>query len=97
VTPAPPAGPTSRASRAVRRSPEPERHGYAISGCGEHWVEARGDQAIGRITVAQYGQRLEVMPLADLLNWVRSGGTTRLPVSSGGTTPLAPADRANVR
>jgi hypothetical protein len=72
---------------AVRRSPEPEGHGYAISGCGEHWVEARGDQAIGRITVPQYGQRLEVVPLADLLTWVRSGGTT----------PPTPADRENVR
>jgi hypothetical protein len=82
---------------AVRRSPEPEGHGYAISGCGEHWVEARGDQAIGRITVAEYGQRLEVVPLADLLIWVRSGGTTPLPASSDGATLLTPGDRGNVR
>jgi hypothetical protein len=64
---------------------------------GGHWVEARGDQAIGRITVPGYRQRLEVVPLADLLNWVRSGGTTPLPAISPGATPLTPADRENVR
>ena len=50
----------------------------AISFCGEHWLEARGDRAVGRITVEPYGQVLQVTPFADVLAWVRSGGATPL-------------------
>lgn len=51
---------------------------YALSECGEFWLEVRGDRAVGRITMPAYGLRLESAPLADVLAWVRSGGTTRL-------------------
>jgi hypothetical protein len=63
---------------AVRRSRTPSESGYAISFCGEHWLEVRGDQAVGRITRPQYGEVLESVALADALAWVRSGGTTLL-------------------
>jgi len=69
---------------AVQRSRGPEAAGdYAISVCGEYWLEARGDQAVGRIAVAEHGQVRESAPLADMLAWVRSGGAT----------PLAPVTR----
>ena len=60
---------------------EPGTHDYAISICGDYWLEVRGAQAVGRITVAKPGTIKESTPLADLLAWVRSGGAT----------PLAPA------
>ena len=51
---------------------------YAISVCGEHWLEARGARAVGRITLAEYGFVMESVSLADMLAWVRSGGATPL-------------------
>ena len=51
---------------------------YAISVCGEYWLEARDQQAVGRITVAEHGPVRESAPLADVLAWVRSGGATPL-------------------
>jgi hypothetical protein len=59
---------------AVNRSRATGEGGYAISFCGEHWLQVRGDQAVGRITVPRYGEAMEVAPLADILGWVRSGG-----------------------
>jgi hypothetical protein len=64
---------------AVKRSRGPEAAGdYVISVCGEYWVEARGEEAVGRITMAQYAESTESAPLADVLAWVRSGGATPL-------------------
>lgn len=56
---------------------------YALSECGEFWLEVRGDRAVGRIAMPVYGLTRESAPLADVLAWVRSGGATRL-------TPQAP-------
>ena len=60
---------------ALQRTPE---HDYGLSVCGEFWLEVRGDQAVGRITTAQFSQALQSAPLADVLAWVRSGGTVPL-------------------
>jgi len=69
---------------AVQRARGPEAvDDYAISVCGEYWLEARGDRAVGRIAVAEHDPSLESAPLADVLAWVRSGGAT--PLAS--TTP----------
>jgi len=57
---------------------EPGTRDYIISVCGEYWLEARGDQAVGRITVAEHGGIKESAPLADMLAWIRSGGATPL-------------------
>jgi len=51
---------------------------YALSYCGEFWLEVRADRAVGRITAPEYGQTLQSVPLADVLTWVRSGGRARL-------------------
>ena len=63
---------------ALKRLGEPTARDYAISVCGEYWLEARGDQAVGRITVAEHGGIKESAPLADMLAWIRSGGATLL-------------------
>jgi hypothetical protein len=63
---------------AVHRSRTPGEGGYAIRFCGEHWLQVRADQAVGRITLPQYGEVMEAAPLADVLAWVRSGGTAPL-------------------
>jgi hypothetical protein len=63
---------------AVHRSRAPGEGGYAISFCGEHWLEVRGDQAVGRITLPRYGEAMEAAPLPDVRAWVRSGGATPL-------------------
>ena len=63
---------------AVHRSRNAGEGDYAISGCGEYWLEARGDQAVGRISLPQYGEIIESAPLADVLAWIRSGGATPL-------------------
>jgi len=60
---------------ALQRTPE---HDYGLSVCGEFWLEVRGDQAVGRITTAQFSQALQSAPLAEVLAWVRSGGTAPL-------------------
>jgi hypothetical protein len=57
----------------------PGRTEYAISICGDFWLEVRGDRAIGRIAVAEHGARMESAPLPDVLAWIRSGGATPLP------------------
>lgn len=59
----------------------PGRVEYAISSCGDFWLEARGDAAVGRITVAEHGRTRESVPLADVLAWIRSGGATALPAA----------------
>jgi len=51
---------------------------YALSYCGEFWLEVRADQAVGRITASEYGHTLQSAPLADVLGWVRTGGRTPL-------------------
>lgn len=75
--------PETRWIFAVKRFGELRPRDYAVSVCGEHWLEVRGDRAVGRITVAEYGFLTEAAPLADVLAWVRSGGVT----------PLAPITR----
>lgn len=57
---------------------EPGTRDYIISVCGEYWLEVRGDQAVGRITVAEHGGIKESAPLVDMLAWIRSGGATPL-------------------
>jgi hypothetical protein len=57
---------------------EPGTRDYIISVCGEYWLEVRGDQAVGRIKVAEHGGIKESAPLADVLAWIRSGGATPL-------------------
>jgi len=57
---------------------EPGTRDYIISVCGEYWLEVRGDQAVGRITVAEHGGIKESAPLVDVLAWIRSGGATPL-------------------
>jgi hypothetical protein len=51
---------------------------YALSYCGEFWLEVRADRAVGRVTAPEYGPTLQSAPLGDVLAWVRSGGRTRL-------------------
>ena len=63
---------------ALKRLGEPTARDYAISVCGEYWLEVRGDQAVGRITVAEHGGIKESAPLVDMLAWIRSGGATSL-------------------
>jgi hypothetical protein len=57
---------------------------YALSVCGEFWLEVRGDRAVGRITAPEFSLTLQSAPLGDVLAWVRSGGATRL-------TPQSPS------
>jgi len=63
---------------ALKRLGEPTARDYAISVCGEYWLEIRGDQAVGRMTVAEHGGTKESAPLVDMLAWIRSGGATPL-------------------
>jgi hypothetical protein len=63
---------------AVHRSRATGEDGYAISFCGEHWLQVSGDHAVGRITLPRYGEAMEAAPLADILAWVRSGGAAPL-------------------
>jgi hypothetical protein len=63
---------------ALKRLGEPHARDYAISYCGEFWLEVRGTEAVGRITVGRYSQAHESAPLADVLAWIRSGGATPL-------------------
>lgn len=57
---------------------EPGTRDYIISVCGEYWLEVRGDQAVGRVVVAEHGGIKESAPLVDMLAWIRSGGATPL-------------------
>jgi len=65
----------------------PGRREYAISVCGEFWLEVRGDRAVGRITVKDYSNFLEWVPLNDMLAWLRATGKS--PTLS--PTPLSPS------
>lgn len=64
---------------AVKRSGQATEPGYTLSFCGEHWLQARGDQAVGRITLTQYGPDMQAAPLTEVLAWVRSGGAGPVP------------------
>jgi hypothetical protein len=71
---------------ALKRLGEPTARDYAISVCGEYWLEVNGDRAVGRITVAEHGGMKESAPLTDMLAWIRSGGATPLvPVPIAGS------------
>jgi hypothetical protein len=70
--------PGTRWILALRRFGEPRPRDYGISYCGEFWLEVRGAEAVGRITVADHGQIQESAPLAAVLAWVQSGGTSPL-------------------
>ncbi|MGH7419244.1 MAG: hypothetical protein ACREKB_15825 [Candidatus Rokuibacteriota bacterium] len=63
---------------ALKRLGEPTARDYAISVCGEYWLEVRGGQAVGRIAVVEHGRMTESAPLPDMLAWIRSGGATPL-------------------
>src|SRR5712691_9777588 len=52
----------------------PGKREYAISVCGDFWLEVRGDRALGRITVETHSSFVESVSLSDLLSWVRSNG-----------------------
>jgi len=68
---------------ALKRLREPAAQDYAISICGDFWLEVRGDVAVGRIIEPQHGRNLETVPLADMLAWIHSG-------SAGRITPTRP-------
>jgi hypothetical protein len=55
-----------------------EARGYGLSACGAYWLEVRGDQAVGSITAADYGRSTQSAPVADVIAWLRSGGSTPL-------------------
>jgi hypothetical protein len=61
---------------ALQRLPEPGARDYMNSVCGDFWLEVRGDEVEGRVTVAEHGRIKESVPLADVRAWIRSGGTT---------------------
>jgi hypothetical protein len=61
---------------ALKRLREPAAQDYVISICGDFWLEVRGDEVVGRVTVAEHGRIKESVPLADMLAWIRSGGAT---------------------
>jgi hypothetical protein len=61
---------------ALQRLREPGARDYTISICGDFWLEVRGDEVVGRVTVAEHGRIKESVPLADMLAWIRSGGAT---------------------
>jgi hypothetical protein len=63
---------------ALQRLREPGARDYTISICGDFWLEVRGDEVVGRVTVAEHGRIKESVPLADMLAWIRSGGATPL-------------------
>jgi len=67
----------------------PGRREYAISVCGDFWLEVRGERTVGRITVNDYSNFLEWVPLEDMLAWLRSNGKS--PTLS--PTPLSPSSR----
>ena len=52
----------------------PGNRQYAISVCGDFWLEVRGERTVGRITVNDYSNFLEWVPLKDMLAWLRSNG-----------------------
>jgi len=67
----------------------PGRREYAISVCGDFWLEVRGDRAVGRITVKDYSNFQEWVPLKDMLAWLRATGKS--PTLS--PTPLSTSSR----
>jgi hypothetical protein len=60
---------------------------YAISICGDFWLKVQDDRAVGRVTVKDYSNFQEWVPLKDMLAWLRSNG--RSPILS--PTPLSPS------
>jgi len=55
-------------------SSRPGNREYAISVCGDFWLEVRGERAVGRITVDHDSNVLEWVPLSEMLAWLRSNG-----------------------
>ena len=52
----------------------PAESEYAISICGDFWIEVRAERAVGRITVEHHSNDLEWVPLNEMLTWLRSNG-----------------------
>ena len=70
---------------ALKRLGEPTARDYAISVCGEYWLEVLEGQVAGRIAVAEHGGVKESAPLPDMLAWIHSDGATPLaPVPTAG-------------
>lgn len=67
----------------------PGRREYAISVCGDFWLEVRDRRAVGRVTVEHHSNFLEWVPLSEMLTWLRSGGTS----STLSPTPLSTSSR----
>ena len=55
-------------------SSRPGNREYAISVCGDFWLEVRGERAVGRITVDHNSNVLEWVPLSEMLAWLRLSG-----------------------
>lgn len=55
-------------------SSRPGKREYAISVCGDFWLEVRGERAVGRVTVDHHSNVLEWVRLSDILAWLRSSG-----------------------
>ncbi len=55
-------------------SSAPGNRQYAISICGDFWLEVRGDRAMGRITLTEHSNRRESVLLQDMVAWLRSNG-----------------------
>jgi len=58
-----------------RLFPSPRTSDYAISICGDFWLQVRDERAVGRIALPEFSSALQWVPLQDMLAWLRSGGT----------------------
>jgi len=72
-----------------RLFPSVHKSDYAISICGDFWLEVRDGRAVGRVTVEHYSNFLEWVPLSEMLAWLQSSGKS--PTLS--PTPLATSSR----
>jgi hypothetical protein len=72
-----------------RLFPPTHKSDYAISICGDFWLEVRDGRAVGRVTVEHYSNFREWVPLSEMLSWLRSNGTS--PTLS--PSPLPPSGR----
>jgi hypothetical protein len=63
---------------ALHREREPGSRDYVISGCGAFWLAVQSEQAIGLVNPYENYKLRESLPLAQVVAWVRSGGTTAL-------------------
>jgi len=72
-----------------RLFPSAHKSDFAISICGDFWLEVRDGRAVGRVTVEHYSNFLEWVPLSEMLTWLRSGGTS----STLSPTPLSTSSR----